>query len=402
MLFDGETRETIGVSSNEVIPSLLPEIVSDILSRLPIEDIMRSKTVCKDWYALTKDPHFINLHLSRALCLPRRIIVEPRGEVPITSLYLIETTDGMWRGRELPVSCAQGNYLYTLAYCHGLICGASSFCKMGPLFIYNPITREYVELPETDIEAEPDKLSVSLGFGFDSIGKKYKVVRFFKLYDDDLQTHMKGEIITLGEGSWRGLEVPETVICGTRRKPVFLDETLYWITEKNSFLGGDGLLAFDLSTEKFRTVKFPSSLIRSINIPDKLFLLNLGETLFLVEHGYRHCFRVWRIVRSNTKKGYKFYESFHSMTVTYDVVGWSMKVMERWIDNTFLFHLKGALFRSKIDMKDHLSLYFPEKDEFQIVEVLRIPEFFEPTLFVPCLVSPCSAHNDGAQENNFN
>ncbi|KAF9624625.1 hypothetical protein IFM89_012047 [Coptis chinensis] len=79
----------------QAVSRLLPEIVSDILSRLPIEDVMRSRCICKGWYALTEIHHFVHLHLSRALCLPVRIILEPKHQRPLTSFYLVDTKDGM-------------------------------------------------------------------------------------------------------------------------------------------------------------------------------------------------------------------------------------------------------------------------------------------------------------------
>lgn len=45
----------------------LPEaLLTEILSRLPVKPLLRSKSVCKNWYSLIQNPSFIFLHHHRA------------------------------------------------------------------------------------------------------------------------------------------------------------------------------------------------------------------------------------------------------------------------------------------------------------------------------------------------
>ncbi|KAF5199321.1 Thylakoid lumenal protein [Thalictrum thalictroides] len=379
-------------NTTKVIPSLLPEIIQDILSRLPIEDVMRSKTICKDWYALTKDPHFIHMHFSRALSCPPRILLEPLISGQISSLYLIDRKDGMWKSREISVENMQGRFGLTISSCHGLLLVTSPSVSIDPLYIYNPVTGKYFKLPNTGLKS--DKLCISLGFGFDSTNKKYKVVRLFHFcLNDDFETNMKCEIITLGEESWRELEFSHTVICSTNAKPVFFDGALYWVIDREIHPGYEQILALDLCNEKFRAIKCPPSLIRSLEFPDSVFLCNLGGSLSLVEHNDFEKFRFWRIVQSNTKKSYKFYESSYHINIPYDVIIWSLNLKDRLIDKSFLFHMSHRNIREINGRKDHLTLYFPERDEYKIVEVPGTPTPVVLSSSNPSLADPTTSYN---------
>ncbi|KAF9611247.1 hypothetical protein IFM89_028317 [Coptis chinensis] len=348
--------------------SLLPELISDILSRLPMEDVLRFRSVSKEWYALTTDSAFIQMHLKRASCLPRRIFLEAKTNVdlheedhgPIASLCLLETVNGMWRGKEIPVANMPGDHFFTLCSCNGLLC-VTAKTSVDPLFIYNPIRRECVELPETCIEVESSLISV--GFGFDDTTKKYKVVRFFKFRSGD-DPCTRGEIITLGEGSWRELELSGRVVSGFNEKPAFSDGAFHWVSEKESQSGCERILVLDIYDEKFQTIRIPSSVIRAFKYPSEARLLNLGGSLLLVEHELWERFCIWRIVRSSeTRKDYKFYKSSHSLNFSKafrnDI--FSIKLQDMLIDNKFLFHVRFINLRGREQKKDHLSLYLRKR-----------------------------------------
>lgn len=47
-------------SDNHHIPQ---EVIIEILSRLPVKPLLKFKSVCKNWYAIIKNPSFITKHL---------------------------------------------------------------------------------------------------------------------------------------------------------------------------------------------------------------------------------------------------------------------------------------------------------------------------------------------------
>ncbi|KAF9608384.1 hypothetical protein IFM89_009750 [Coptis chinensis] len=209
-----------------------------------------------------------------------------------------------------------------------------------------------------------------VGFGFDDTTKKYKVVRFFKFQERD-DPCTRGEIITLGEGSWRELELSGRVVSGFNEKPAFSDGAFHWVSEKESQSGCERILALDIYDEKFQTIRIPSSVIQA------------------------------SIRSSETRKDYKFYKSSHSLNFSkaYRNDIFSIKLQDMLIDNKFLFHVRFINLRGREQKKDHLSLYLPEKGEYQVVEVLGAPTFFQPNLFIPSLVSPHDAIGNGVQVN---
>ena len=42
------------------------DVITNILSRLPVKSLMQFRFVVKSWRNLIRDPHFINMHISQA------------------------------------------------------------------------------------------------------------------------------------------------------------------------------------------------------------------------------------------------------------------------------------------------------------------------------------------------
>ncbi|KAJ1410559.1 F-box-like domain superfamily [Sesbania bispinosa] len=51
---------------DESPPILHDELITDILSRLPVKSLMRFRCVCKSWKSLISDPQFVKLHLRQS------------------------------------------------------------------------------------------------------------------------------------------------------------------------------------------------------------------------------------------------------------------------------------------------------------------------------------------------
>jgi len=48
------------------IPMISEELIIEILVRLPVQDLIRFKSVCKAWHAIISDPFFVRMHLQRS------------------------------------------------------------------------------------------------------------------------------------------------------------------------------------------------------------------------------------------------------------------------------------------------------------------------------------------------
>lgn len=75
-------------------PYVTESVVFEILSWVPAGDLVRYKTVCKQWRSLIDDPNFIDLHKSRARqiivgtakCPSRTVITPDGGEIFISNI----------------------------------------------------------------------------------------------------------------------------------------------------------------------------------------------------------------------------------------------------------------------------------------------------------------------------
>ena len=190
--------------------NLPSEITSNILSRLPIKSIALSKCVCKSWLNLLDSDDF-EYKTPPALALLQQMNsircsifdIEDEDEADEEKshdLHYIPLTD-------FDIPHENSEQLAAMA-ANGLLLLHS---KLGfsqiPLFICNPITRQYIELwgPE-DYILDDDAVVVDddddvdplfcFGFGVSKISGQYKVV----CINADTDFHY---VYTLGTGTWR-------------------------------------------------------------------------------------------------------------------------------------------------------------------------------------------------------
>ncbi|KAA8541108.1 hypothetical protein F0562_025071 [Nyssa sinensis] len=268
---------------------LPPEIISNILSKLPIDSILRCKCVCKTWHSITQESSFVSMHLS----------ISNKGN-PLVILQAREREDGFARRLclldmesrkvryipQIPFEDAELRDLRIMCSLNGMLCMAPKRA-IHPVVIYNPITRKYIVLPESEINRRV--ISHQAGFGFDPLSKSYKVVRIYDYNNGGLHEVTKSEIITVGDNSWREIRSPYKVLGMGSKGPVFCNGTIYWIINKGHYPYGRAyILTFDMSKEVFGFICFHPS-IRAPNYKPYFASCNLqlhifAGSLFLVEY----------------------------------------------------------------------------------------------------------------------
>ncbi|KAF5181355.1 hypothetical protein FRX31_029061 [Thalictrum thalictroides] len=274
------------------------DIILDILSRLPVEDLIRGRIICKSWYKLTKDPQFIHLQVSKATRGPHSFLLDETNVDRGKTLILVDMENDKWRSTEIMFKTIYKTTMNLSNSCNGLVCISANFTGYDPV-IHNLLTKDCLILPNSDYKPHQSFSFRMTGFGigFDSMNKKYKVVRV--IYEDiqAKKFHTKAEIITLGESSWRILNFPHTVTTHSIKKPVFLYGALHWLIRREKDCShSDHVLVLDCINETFETINFPP-----VELPEDLALINLGETLALSELSERGLFnsdvhRIWQIV----------------------------------------------------------------------------------------------------------
>ncbi|KAK6137520.1 hypothetical protein DH2020_028773 [Rehmannia glutinosa] len=181
----------------ESLTDLPPNILSEILSRLPIKSLFVCRSVCKTFLNLTSsNPHFNALHFSKTA--QNLIIQFGSSYQPTRLVHLVDSELDTAFGFRLKVNVKEKamfqipkfpakyfeeyrmyigdeNNFVLVNSCNGLLYFAErSVCERS--FICNPITNEYVTLLEYDVEKN---LTMGLWFGFSPEENLYKVLRIF-------------------------------------------------------------------------------------------------------------------------------------------------------------------------------------------------------------------------------
>ncbi|XP_074315630.1 putative F-box protein At1g19160 [Silene latifolia] len=251
-----------------VFPTIAPQhipidVIIDILVWLPVNTLLRFKTVCKEWCNLINSPRFIQLHLhkslepnsrhSRALLFTSTLCLVDNLYHPLKLTKLKWPSDTV-RDREC---------WYYVGFCNGLFCygfparyrsfGSVLDWKAKQFIICNPLTRTFKSiLPPTPKKkySRWDK-AILCGFGYDSEHDDYKIVRTSRFYG-------KVDIYSLNDDLWRRISptTTTTTFIVSRKsqdslsRVVYANNMLHYLV---SMVDDNGfrIARFDLSSEKW-------------------------------------------------------------------------------------------------------------------------------------------------------
>ncbi|KAJ0249665.1 F-box/kelch-repeat protein [Hirschfeldia incana] len=248
---------------------LPPEIIREILIRLPAKSIGRFRCVSKLFRSLSSDPKFAKIHIDLTI---RNDTVSPKLIVSSHNLYALDLDSIGCEGirdlaakeldyplKEDPIKfdemikCHVGenllrlnperyrrNWVEIIGSSHGLVC--ISPCE-GAVFLYNPTTGESKRLPEM-ITGEEFQTH---GFGFHD---DYKVVKLVA----DGENVLNASVYSLKEDTWRWIRDLSYEHKDCFSSGVTLDGAVHWVfTNDNQRV----VLAFDVKTEEFREMLLP-------------------------------------------------------------------------------------------------------------------------------------------------
>ncbi|KAL8481960.1 hypothetical protein ACS0TY_028196 [Phlomoides rotata] len=214
----------------DLLTFLPPEIIIDVLSRLPVRTIKHCKCVRKSWLALIETHEFVKSHLSKSV--PGLIIEDPN----LKRYKLYEFEDGQ-EHEHLDLHNPLTKFKLPR---NVFVCGSADGllflrgCRPISLYICNPINRDYIKL---DVPKEFDNIkgkSVTFGFGASKITGHHKVVGIIHGKTTDQGTCAKPEchVYTLETGSWRTTAGP--LLYGNKHPGTFLFGNLHWLELKSS------------------------------------------------------------------------------------------------------------------------------------------------------------------------
>ncbi|KAI9123566.1 hypothetical protein K1719_004866 [Acacia pycnantha] len=207
-------------------PFLPPEIIINILKRLPVKFILRFRSVCKDWENLFETPHFIAQHASySAHQNPLLLLHETDCDDTVKPPSLRLVNRNMETVQNLSISSIDSfkHGWSPIGSCNGLVC-----------------VRVYL-----------DPVS--------SVVNDYKIVKFYKNKNRKNANknkknadggHDRVDVYSLNTNSWKELEF-RAVLKNTsiKSKHVSVDGTIFWLGAQQD--SSHVVVSFDIGTQVF-------------------------------------------------------------------------------------------------------------------------------------------------------
>ncbi|KAF7850246.1 hypothetical protein BT93_L5702 [Corymbia citriodora subsp. variegata] len=268
---EAETKTETGM---EELPR---EIVLDILSRLPVTSLVRFRLVCQSWRALGGDPLLPDAQLARTAAGDPFLVFHSdfplRNQLSFVELSALGQDSGHGRskkgaavGKFSPPFLSSMGEFDVVGSCNGLLCLADSLFR-EPLFMYNPFTGDYRELPRSRQYADQ---TVVYGFGFHPATQEYKVIKIASYPNPSragagagarrarrVPQQSEVQVLTLGGSmAWRSLgRAPYQV--DKRQSETLVEGRLHWVAGPRRYRTARQLVSFDLADEQFREVPKP-------------------------------------------------------------------------------------------------------------------------------------------------
>ncbi|KAF7837192.1 F-box protein [Senna tora] len=287
--WEGTASLWAGHCKIQVLP---PNIVIDILSRLPIKTILICKLVCKAWLTLISHPRFVELQLSRS---PTTILIKTIPSISDSRKIILTHVDQ--RGRDpfrldkltltskSNIPCSKFSLVNS---CNGLLC-LSGVAKDDPIWVCNPILGEYVTVPPA---SEGRNWGSFMGLGFCPATNRYKILQTFhpkvKWSGND---YLDAEIYHMDTGTWKSIGyAPCALVVSSFNS--FLRGSLHWVPSAGN--SSEYIYSFNFETEQFGSVPPPPCLDGTKReISDYLKLGIVEGCLFICVFGDSRKFDIW-------------------------------------------------------------------------------------------------------------
>ncbi|PWA85330.1 F-box associated interaction domain-containing protein [Artemisia annua] len=238
--------------------SFPPEIIREILLKASVKSLLRCKSVCKDWYSLISDHHFIKKHYSLSSTnninyKHHRLIYNTPGKdlysCPLYDVLFDESVVNNALQLENPLQRTRSQRVSIIGSCNGLLCILVT--DDNTLFIYNPSTRTTNILPPS--KQVVSALRFSYGFGYDETNHDYKVVKLWRC-EQPSPPYWDTLIYSLKAGSWKA--IGRFPFVNPFNDGMFLNGALHWANGYATWTSQD-IVALDLGKKTYSEVLQP-------------------------------------------------------------------------------------------------------------------------------------------------
>ncbi|KAF8007597.1 hypothetical protein BT93_K1562 [Corymbia citriodora subsp. variegata] len=270
-------------------------ILSDILSRVSGESLLRYRCVCKRWREVIDDSYFRNsVHRPQEpvlLCEERKhgkiYLLMEHEEVPTKTVQIAKFP-------MLKDYALQG-------HCHGLLFYVPmEDVEDNPELLINPLTKEILTLSRAP-DLSPHKSVYGLGFDYST--NTYKMVQISVIDYDKKTRTMGARVYDFEKRSWRTCKAPPLSHGAFPAFPdygfVFASGALNWYLDGYSSSEGmfkRAVLSFDLTHEEFSSMSLP-------DVPPRndLQMRELEGSLALLLHLKKAHIEVW-VLKDDTRR----------------------------------------------------------------------------------------------------
>lgn len=236
---------------------LPPEVVTEIICRLPVKSLLLFRSVSKSWRSLIDSPGFIYLHLNNSVDTGSNLSLILRKDSELYTVDLDQLNDAVEVTH--PLMC-YSNRIHVLGSSNGLLCIAN---VAEDIALWNPSIRKHKVLPFLPVEKNNYGSSLLgarvYGFGYDPVHDDQKLVRISQYIDLDNEGFVsKVKVYSLRANELRDSDDMPYVLCYTRKNGTLASGHLHWVVNRKfKFDEDDLIVAFDLTVESFRELPMP-------------------------------------------------------------------------------------------------------------------------------------------------
>ncbi|PSS36375.1 F-box protein [Actinidia chinensis var. chinensis] len=248
-------------ASSEMVDSTFPpDLIFNILSRLPVKELCKLKSVSKQWLRMITDSYFIHTHCIRSLQNPNLLLLRQyvnNDEKTQRKKTHVEVVSMGFDGNfNFEFKIDVNDAIDLLPSKWDLIC----FAGENGFYVCNPSTQEFVELPEASCCSSRE---VNAGMGYVSSRNEYVLIHLFdRSLHLDVDCDIGCEILRFTDGGcvdnccWKMVDADCPYVV--RGWGVLVENAFYWmIWDAYDHPGYDAILSFDLEKEDFVTVSPP-------------------------------------------------------------------------------------------------------------------------------------------------
>ncbi|KAK1371216.1 F-box domain-containing protein [Heracleum sosnowskyi] len=255
----GKYTTTNQLTRNSDLP---PDLLAEVLKRLPVKYVLRCRCVQKSWNFLIKTPIFITLHTNYQNSnrnRPKYLSFNAAYSDLMTIRFDDRQCEEYCRVKYLP----DLPHSTWVAHSHGLFCVTYMFStepEKDGIYLWNPLVQKFATLPRSPLFGYYARLCLSaLAFGFVPQFNDYVVVYLIKPHPKCCPLNhrlVKIAIYSLNNNSWKTIS-QDYVFQGiiTMDRSVFVNGVAYWLGCK--WKNCQILVCFDTKTHTLREILLP-------------------------------------------------------------------------------------------------------------------------------------------------